>query len=103
MQVESFWASHQPADEIRIEVFGTEGGAKLNPLTLYRTEAGAPQDVSVSLPQGHDVWDAMAGHLIECILDGKASEAPLRHGLVVQEMLEGLLRSAEECKEVRLD
>lgn len=103
MQVESFWASHQPADEIRIEIFGTEGGAKLNPLTMYRTEAGAPQDVSVNLPQGHNVWDAMADHLIECILDGKECEAPLRHGLVVQEMLEGLLRSAEEGKEVRLD
>jgi len=40
--------------------------------------------------------------LIECILDDKPYEAPLRHGLIVQEILEGLLKSAETGKETRL-
>lgn len=93
VQVESFWASHQPG-EFQIELFGTEAGAKLSPLTLYRTEGGAPQDISVSLPKGPEAWDNIASHFIECILDGKECMAPLRHGLIVQRMMEALLKSA---------
>jgi predicted dehydrogenase len=101
LQVESFWASHQPG-EFQVELFGTEAGAKLYPLTLYRTDSGAPADTTVSLPKPPDVWDVIAGHFIECILDGKTCEAPLRHGMVVQEMLEGVLKSASTGREVRL-
>ncbi len=99
LQIESFWASHQP--EIHtIELFGTEAGAKLRPLTLHRTINGAPQDITVELPQGPEVWDHIAEHFIACILDGIPCQAPLRHGLIVQEMMEGLLRSAETGHEV---
>ena len=101
LQIESFWASHQPA-EFQIELFGSEAGARLSPLTLYRTADGAPQDITVNLPKGPDVWDVIAGHFIGCILDGTRCEAPLRHGLIVQEMMEAVLRSSETGKETRL-
>ena len=102
LQVESFWASHQP-DEFQIELFGTEAGATMSPLQLYRTdESGTSEDISVSLPPGkyEKSWDAIAGHFIECILDDVPCEAPLRHGLIVQQMMEGLLKSAETGREV---
>ncbi len=101
LQVESFWASHQPG-EVQIELFGTEAGAKLNPPTIYRTVHGAPQDTVIHLPKGPEAWDRIADHWLECILDGKPCGAPLRHGLAVQEMLEALLKSAETGREVRL-
>ncbi|MBI2300714.1 MAG: Gfo/Idh/MocA family oxidoreductase [Armatimonadetes bacterium] len=101
LQVESFWASHMPG-EVQIELFGTEAGATLNPLKLFRTVGGAPQDVTVNLPKGPEPWDNLAGHWLDCILDGVQCEAPLRHGMVVQEMLEALLRSGETGKEVRV-
>ncbi len=101
LQVESFWASHMPG-ELQIELFGTDAGATLNPLKLFRTVADAPQDTVVNLPKGPEPWDNLAGHFVECILDGVPCEAPLRHGLVVQEMLEALLKSGETGKEVRV-
>jgi predicted dehydrogenase len=101
LQVESFWASHQPG-EVQIELFGTEAGAKLRPLTLYRTVNGAPQDVTVDLPKPLKPWDHIAAHFIDCILDGDECQAPLRHGLIVQEMMEALLKSAETGREVGL-
>lgn len=103
LQVESFWASHQP-EELQIELFGTEGGAKLRPLTLYHTVNGVAHDVSVNFPEGSgdEIWDAIAAHFIECILDGVECQAPLRHGLIVQEMMEALLKSAQMGKEVRI-
>jgi predicted dehydrogenase len=102
LQVESFWASHHHPDR-QIELFGTEAGAQLIPLTLYRTVNGAPQDISVELPSESIAWDNIAAHFIECILDGVTCSAPLRHGLIVQEMMEAMLRSAETGQEARLD
>jgi predicted dehydrogenase len=102
LQVESFWASHQPED-LQIELFGTEAGAKLRPLTLYSTKYGTAQNAEVKLPKGHSPWDSIADHFIECILDGVECQAPLRHGLIVQQMMEALLKSAERGREVRLD
>ena len=104
LQVEGFWASHHPGEE-QIELFGTEAGAQWSPLTLYRTTNGALQDVSVNLdllPKGPRDMDMIANHFIECILDGKECMAPLRHGLIVQQMMEALLKSAETGKEVRI-
>lgn len=101
VQVESFWASHQQP-ELQIELFGTEAGGKLNPMTLYRTVNGAPHDTTVDLPKGPAAWDLIAGHFIDCILDGVECEAPLSHGLIVQRMMEAVLKSAETGKAVRI-
>lgn len=101
VQVESFWASHQQP-ELQIELFGTEAGGKLSPLTLYRTVNGAPHDTTVDLPKGPEPWDNIAGHFIDCILDGVECQAPLRHGLIVQQMMESVLKSAAKGREVRI-
>ncbi|MEK7399805.1 MAG: Gfo/Idh/MocA family oxidoreductase [Candidatus Poribacteria bacterium] len=102
LQVESFWASHQPED-FQLEIFGTEAGGKLSPVTLYTTKFDVQQDIKPSIQKGPEAWDNIAGHFIECILDGKECQAPLRHGLIVQQMMEAVLKSAETGKEVRLD
>lgn len=101
LQVESFWASHQPG-EFQIELFGDEAGAQLKPLKLYKTVNDAPHDVDVEIPQKTEAWDRIAGHFIDCILDGKPCDAPLQHGLQVQQMMEALLKSAETGREVRI-
>ncbi len=93
LEIESHWASHQP-EEFNMEFFGTEAGARLRPFTVYRTEGGAPQDSTVTLPKPKDVWDVIASHFLDCILDGKTCAAPLRHGLIVQRMMEAVLASA---------
>ncbi|TVR49544.1 MAG: gfo/Idh/MocA family oxidoreductase [Puniceicoccaceae bacterium] len=101
LQVESFWASHQP-EELQVELFGSEGGARMAPPTLYRTVAGAPHDTAVTLPKSlPGPWAAMARHFLDCILGKATCEAPLRDGLAVQIMMEGLLKSAANGKEVR--
>jgi predicted dehydrogenase len=99
LQVESFWASHQP-DGGQVELFGTEAGIRQRPLTIYRTVNGAPQDITVTLPEKPTSWDNLAAHFIECVLDGVPCQSPLRHGLIVQQMMEGLLESAETGREV---
>ncbi|NLF40927.1 gfo/Idh/MocA family oxidoreductase, partial [bacterium] len=87
----------------QIELFGTEAGAKVYPPTIYQTVNGAPQDIACALRKGYDPWDAIAGHFIDCVLDGVECDAPLRHGLVIQQLLEALLKSAAAGREVRVD
>lgn len=101
LQVESFWASHQPG-EMQIELFGTEAGASYNPLKLYRTVDGAEQDTAVNLGRQPEAWDHIAGHFIDSILKGTHCSAPLAHGLQVQVMMEALLKSARTGREVRI-
>jgi predicted dehydrogenase len=101
LQVESFWASHQP-EELQIELFGTEAGAQLRPLTIYRTVNQAPQDIKVELPEDPLGRERIIYHFVACILDGEPCEAPLRHGLIVQQMMEAMLKSAETGEEVKL-
>ncbi len=104
MQIESFWASHQP-EEVNIELFGEEAGARLKPMTVYRTADGIAHDINVTLPSSDkDVaWHNLSDHFVECILDGVACQAPLRHGMLVQEMMESLLESAATGAEIRID
>ncbi|MBA3943256.1 MAG: Gfo/Idh/MocA family oxidoreductase [Herpetosiphonaceae bacterium] len=99
LHIESFWASHQPED-FQVELFGTDAGARLSPLAVYRTENGAPTDSTIELPVGPTVWERIGAHFIACILDGVVCQAPLRHGMIVQELLEALLESAETGKEL---
>ncbi len=100
IQVESHWASHQP-EEVQLELFGTAGGARLKPLTLYRTLAGRPADITVAEPKG-DGCEIVIAHFVACILDGIACQSPLHHGLSVQRMLEAVLESASRGEEIRL-
>ncbi|MGV3723254.1 MAG: Gfo/Idh/MocA family protein [Actinomycetota bacterium] len=100
IQVESFWASHQP-DELRTELFGSEGGARLHPMTVYSTVDGRPNDTSIQPPE-REGFAGVAEHFIACVLDGTPCAAPLRPGRTVQRMLEAVLASAELGAEVRL-
>jgi predicted dehydrogenase len=102
VQVESFWASHMPED-FQVELFGTRGGGTLHPVKLYRTADAAPQDIEVHVPKaGPGPWESIADHFVACILDGVPCAAPLRHGLMVQYMMEAVLRSAKTGREVRV-
>lgn len=102
IQVESFWACHQ-ASELQVEIFGTEAGAKLYPLTIYRTVEGMPNDTTIDVPVHQpSAWQTMASHFLDCIIDGVECQAPLRHGLVIQRMMEAMLQSARTGREVKL-
>jgi predicted dehydrogenase len=103
LQVESFWASHQP-EEVQIELFGTEAGARWLPPVVYKSVDGVNLDIpAVELEENwrERSWDAVVGHFVDCIQEGVPCQAPLRHGLIVQQMMEAVLRSAERGTEER--
>jgi predicted dehydrogenase len=42
-------------------------------------------------------------HFVEVCRDGKPNQAPGEHGLMIQQMLDGVYTSAEQNREVRFD
>ena len=101
IQIESFWAAHHP-NELQIELFGTDAGAKTNPLTIYRMIDNEPQDLTPEVEKQSLPFERVASHFIECILDDVICKAPLQHGLVVQQMMEAVLKSAELGEPIQL-
>ena len=66
LQIESFWASHQPG-EFQMELFGTEAGAKLHPLMAYRCDDNQEEDIQLQPTERMGSWDRIADHFINCI------------------------------------
>ena len=94
LQVESHWASHmEPSLQVRL--FGTEAGVQLRPPVLYQTVEDELVDTPIEVDEIPIAWHNIGKHFIECILDGVPCRAPLRQGMEVQQMMEGLLKSAE--------
>ncbi len=99
--LEASWAQHVEPTERRVELYGTEGGASFDPLTIYKDLYGQP--VSIPLPV-----KKVPGHaneirqFIDCCLDGTENPAPLEHGLIVQQMLDAIYKSSETGREVKL-
>jgi predicted dehydrogenase len=106
MQIETFWAVHAEQD-FQLEIHGTEGGAKLNPLTVFRTVDEAPHTVQIDLPKGPvnpravrdndetpSFWRRISAHFVDCAINGETCDAPVQDGLVVQRIMESLIESA---------
>ena len=83
-------------------LFGTEAGAQMRPPVLYQTIDGELTDTPIEVPETPIAWNNIGKHFLDCILDGVPCKAPLRHGLIVQHMMEGLLESAETGEVVYL-
>ncbi len=74
----------------------------MDPLTICRTVDGLPVDMTVNPSKGPTGWQHIARHFVDCIVDGAKCICPLRHGRIVQSMMEAVLKSARTGREVRV-
>ena len=102
------WRFHGPADIHAVRVLGSEGGATLPPLSVYKQLGGRPLDVTPRQPiprGGEDLFTnayrRQIDHFIR-VMTGEA-EAPLPEGqIALMALLEAAYRSAREGREVSL-
>ena len=101
--VESSWVSNNE-DQWQIKLFGTKGGAKTAPVTIYTERHGklidiAPPPGAISTEFGYQEQD---DYFAECLAEDRAIEiGTADEGLEVTRILSALLRSAEEGRELR--
>ena len=100
--LEASWASYTPKDQFYSTLLGTEGGADLEPLRVYKDLAGAPVDIAPQAPEigGHA---AEIKHFIECIEQGKPPISTAEQGLHILQILDAVYRSAQTGREVIIE
>jgi len=100
----SFAAHHEHAGTMDFQIMGTKGGAKWESSEVFTDQNGYMMNMKPEwLPQAGGFGDPMTGffavknrNFIDHCVKGTPSMAPAEHGLMVQQMLDGIYESADQ-------
>jgi predicted dehydrogenase len=103
MELEVSWVLHQDqANKMNVEIYGTEAGASLSPLRIFRFgknkgeyEAVEPQGVPPAFGK-----TSRQANWIDVILGKAAPLTPARQSLVVQKVLDAIYASSASGRDV---
>jgi predicted dehydrogenase len=98
------WVLHQERDQHDVELFGTEAGARLNPVKLFRQgkvkgeyEVIDPQNVQVESPRECRQFD-----WLDAITGKRQPICSIKQALTVQKVLDAIYKSSASGREVRI-
>ncbi len=107
LSIEASFSLNIKKDEGKIELFGTKGGAKLDPeLEMYTEINDYLADVSLDYPTALSFDGLFANeinHYISCIKDGVSCKSPAEDGIAIMEILDAVYESARTGHEVILE
>ena len=99
MQIESSFCNHIPEDVLSWEVIGTKGGYNWSTRMLSTDMAGTMMNVKPGFLPDADfdaTFVSKLQNLADAILLGTPLRAPGEEGLVVQQIIDGIYRSADK-------
>ena len=106
LSVETSFSLNLKKPQGTIELFGTKGGACLDPeLELYTDINGYMADVNLCSPTAlsfDGLFQKEIDHFIDCILNGSECRAPAQDGIDIMRILRAIYKSAETGHEVLL-
>ncbi len=106
LQVEASFTLNIGKDKGTVELFGTKGGAKLDPeLTLYTDVNGYLANVELAAPTALSFQGLFANeinHFVDCVINGTPCRAPAEDGVMLMKILDGIYESARTGHEVIL-
>ncbi len=104
LHIEAAFSLNLKAPEGKIELFGTKGGAKLDPeLELYSETNNYLCNVTLDVPTAlsfDGLFENEIAHFIECIKGGTECIAPADDGVVLMDILDAIYESAKTGHEV---
>lgn len=107
LHIEAMFAGHIEEDTMDFQLMGDRGGCEWNGPKIFTDMDGHMVDISPHwLPAGDfpAMFYAKLRDFADHVLYDKPSHSPAEHGLMVQQMLNGVYRSAEQGgKEVSID
>ncbi len=90
-----------------VELFGTKGGAKLDPgVEIYTDVGGYLVDVT---PTGdtalsfNGLFEGEIAHFVDCVKNGTTCRAPMADGVMLMKMIDAIYESARTNKEVMIE
>ncbi len=106
LSIETSFSLNLKSDRGDIELFGTQGGAKLSPeLELYSQTGGYMTDTTLHYPTALDfdgLFDREIAHFADCVQSGGECRNPACDGVALMRILDGLYESARTGHEVVL-
>ena len=103
---EASWATNVPQEQSYVKLIGTKGGAEIHgdKLTVFTELHGELVDITpVVRPRSWgDCIAAEIAHLVNCIQEGREPMSTGEQGLEMMKILEGIYKSAEQGKMIRL-
>jgi predicted dehydrogenase len=106
MQIEASFAAHVEKDRWGFTIVGDKGGGAWEPPALYTDRAGTMLNCTPAFlgneSDFHALFRLKLRNFVDHVLHGKPTEAPGEAGLMVQKILDGVYRSADEGKEVAI-
>ncbi len=95
------WQLNIRSDEWGTLIAGTEGGASLPPLEMYRTLLGEPVTVRLQVEEGNAYREAMR-EFFQSVRERRTPLTDGKDGVAIMKILSSLYRSAETGKEQRV-
>lgn len=106
LTIESSFAAHIKENIWNFEIMGEKAGGCWNPPAIYTDQAGHMVNTEPKwLPADgfQDMFFKKMRNFVDHALHNQPTMAPAEHGLMVQRMLEGIYKSAEQGgKEVKI-
>jgi predicted dehydrogenase len=102
LTIEASFAGHMK-DEWSSVIMGEKAGASVYPIEIYKDEAGLMVDTKPAFLPNVDAFEQKLRNWIDTFKSGDyaKSMAPGEHGVMVQQILDGVYQSAETGAEVR--
>ena len=102
LSVEASFAAHIGKGEWTFTLMGDQGGGQFNPPMIFKDEAGTMVNLTPDFLPNTDEFRHKMRHFVECVQTGDPSDAPGEHGLLVQQILNGIYESADKGREVKI-
>ena len=103
--LECSWALNmEKNDESYVKLFGTEGGAILEPPTIFSNKDNQLMDTKLHYSTSTAItsYDKETRHFVDCIISNKTPIATGEQGLVSLKILDAMYRSSKTGKEVMI-
>jgi predicted dehydrogenase len=98
---ESAWASNMDSGD-GFRLFGTKGGLKTNPFTVYTEQNGMQVDITPQIPQRQGSGNELIFDFVQACLHGTPPKTPGEDGLKVMQIIDAAYQSAKLGGEVAI-
>ena len=106
LSIEASFSLNIKKDEGKIELFGTKGGAKIDPeLEMYTEINDYLADVNLAHPTAlsfDSLFENEINHYVDCVMNNTPCRAPAEDGIALMAILDAVYESARTGHEVIL-
>lgn len=102
LTVEASWAVNGSQDDaLKIDLYGTKGGASLDPFTVFMESDHIPVEHTLKVNE-NNYYQEEINHFINCVLQRKQPVADVAQGTEIVRLLEGIRLSSEKNTAIKL-